>query len=627
MFGYFEKVVKPFPETVGVAPPAGLVSFSWHFVRDAKWWLTGLTLCTIAVAIGEVMLFGFLGSIVDWLADADRAGFLAREKNKLIAMASLVIVGLPVAVFIHSLIVHQVLLGNLAMSARWRMHRHLLGQSMGFFADEFAGRVATKVMQTSLAVRETVMKLLDVFVYVGVFFISMIAMVANADWRLAVPLVLWLLIYIGLVSYFIPRLRAVAEKQADARSVMTGRIVDSYTNIGTVKLFAHAGREESYARESMELFLKSVYPQMRLVTKFETFVYLNNCVAVLAVAAVGISFWLNSLVTAGAIATAIALVLRLNGMSQWIMWEVSGLFENIGTVYDGMATMTRERDVTDAKGAAKLERPHGALQFDHVSFHYGKEGGVIDDFTLSIVPGEKVGLVGRSGAGKTTLMNLLLRFYDLESGRILIDGKNIAGVTQDSLRSNIGVVTQDTALLHRSIRDNIAYGRPDASDAAIYEAARRANALSFIEALEDSAGRRGFDAHVGERGVKLSGGQRQRIAIARVFLKDAPILILDEATSALDSEVEAAIQENLFQLMQGKTVIAIAHRLSTIAQLDRLVVLDKGRIVDEGPHRDLVARSGLYADLWARQSGGFIAGDAKAVDRKAGDALDGAAAE
>lgn len=612
MFSFFERRLDPFPESRLGAPPRGLVKFCWHFVKDARGWLIALASLTISIAVGEVFLFAFLGDIVDWLSSADREGFLSREGGRLVQMGALVLVGLPLATFLHSTIIHQVLLGNLPMSARWRMHRHLLGQSMSFYSNEFAGRVATKVMQTSLAVRETVMKILDVFVYVAVYFLTMIAMVAHADIRLAAPLVAWLAVYVALVSYFIPRLKNVAQMQADARSVMTGRVVDSYTNIGTVKLFAHSGREEAYARESMQGFLSTVHPQMRLVTQFQTSVYFNNCLAVFVIAALAISFWLNSLISVGVIATSIALALRLNGMSQWIMWEVSGLFENIGTVYDGMETLTRRLDVTDAPDAIRLERPRGEIDFDRVSFHYGKEGGVIEDFALKIAPGEKVGLVGRSGAGKTTLMNLLLRFYDVEKGRILIDGVDISAVTQDSLRMQIGVVTQDTSLLHRSIRDNIAYGRPEASDDAIREAARRANALDFIEALEDSHGRRGFDAQVGERGVKLSGGQRQRIAIARVFLKDAPILILDEATSALDSEVEAAIQENLFQLMKGKTVIAIAHRLSTISQLDRLVILDKGRIIEEGAHAALIARGGLYADLWARQSGGFIAGEATA---------------
>ncbi|HLP70975.1 MAG TPA: ABC transporter ATP-binding protein, partial [Rhizobium sp.] len=487
------------------------------------------------------------------------------------------------------------------------MHLFLLRHSMTFFANEFAGRVATKVMQTSLAVREGVMKVLDVFVYVVTYFISMIVIVATADLRLVVPLVIWIVVYVSIVSYFVPRLRKVSADQADARSMMTGRIVDSYTNIATVKLFSHAGREEDYARNGMDEFLVTVHRQMRMVTLFHVLVYVNNCIALFAVGSLSISFWLGGSISVGAIAIAIGLAMRINGMSQWIMWEVSALFENIGTVYDGMKMMTKAHDVIDAPGARALTVEKGEIVYDHVRFHYGKAKGVIEDFSLVVNPGEKVGLVGRSGAGKTTLMNLLLRFYDLEKGRILVDGQDIATVSQDSLRSMVGVVTQDTSLLHRSIRDNIAYGRPQASDAEVIEAAKRANAWEFIEGLVDYKGRTGLDAQVGERGVKLSGGQRQRIAIARVFLKNAPILVLDEATSALDSEVEAAIQESLFSLMEGKTVIAIAHRLSTLTQMDRLIVLDKGRIIETGTHSELVALGGIYADLWNRQSGGFLA--------------------
>ena len=606
MFSWFERRLNPFPETRHGAPPKGLLRFCRHYVADAAPLLALMAATTALVSAGEVMLFAFLGQIVDWLSAADRTTFLAEEGRKLALMGALLLVVLPSLVLLRSLLIHQGLLANQPMASRWRMHRQLLGQSLSFFANEFAGRVATKVMQTALAVRETVMKLLDVFVYVTVSFVAMIGLVASADLRLALPLLVWITVYILLMRHFIPRMRAISELQADARSIMTGRVVDSYTNIMTVKLFAHAGREEAYARDSMEGFLKTVHPQMRLVTAFETLNYVNNAVLVFSVAALSIWLWMAGLISVGAIAVGIALTLRLNGMSQWIMWEVAGLFENIGTVYDGMATLTKKTDVVDAPGAKPLVRPAGAISFEHVRFHYGRDGGVIDDFSLDVAPGEKIGLVGRSGAGKTTLMNLLLRFYDVESGRILIDGVDISGVTQDSLRSQIGVVTQDTSLLHRSIRDNIAYGRPEASDAEVLDAARRANALSFIAALEDQKGRKGLEAHVGERGVKLSGGQRQRVAIARIFLKNAPILILDEATSALDSEIEAAIQENLFALMEGKTVIAIAHRLSTIAAMDRLIVVDGGRIVEQGEHRDLVRRGGLYAELWARQSGGFL---------------------
>jgi ATP-binding cassette subfamily B multidrug efflux pump len=607
MFAFFERRVDPFPAAEPTRPPAGLLAFCWHYSKPVWPWVALMSGLTALLAVCEVALFGFLGRLVDWLTAADRATFLVDESLRLTLMGGLLLAGLPALVFLHSLVIHQVLLGNYAMISRWQMHRYLLGQSMRFFANEFAGRVATKVMQTALAIRETVMKIADILVFVTVYFVSMLVIVAQSDPRLALPLLVWLVLYLGLITWFVPRLRAVSERQADARSVMTGRIVDSYTNIATVKLFSHAGREAAYAREGMASFLDTVNGQMRLVTGFQSLVYLNNCLVVFLIAAASIWLWRADAVTVGAIAVAISLALRINGMSQWIMWEVSALFENIGVVHDGMAMLGQDREVADRKDAGELGVPAGRIEFDKVRFHYGRAGGVIENLSLDIAPGEKVGLVGRSGAGKTTLANLLLRFYDLEGGAIRIDGRDISSVSQDSLRANIGVVTQDTSLLHRSIRDNIAYGRPGAGDGEIIEAAKRAKAWDFIEALADQKGRAGLDAHVGERGVKLSGGQRQRIAIARVFLKNAPILLLDEATSALDSEVEAAIQENLFDLMAGKTVIAIAHRLSTIAQLDRLVVMEQGRIVEEGPHARLVAAGGLYADLWARQSGGFLA--------------------
>ncbi len=606
LFTWFENRLPPFPGTRAGAPPEKLFDFCWHYSKDAMPWLIALSLLSAVIAVGEVMLFGFLGQLVDWLAASERDGFLDREGGKLLFMAGVLLVGLPLAAALNSLVMHQSLLGNFPMSARWRMHRLLLRQSLSFFADEFAGRVATKVMQTSLAVREAVMKILDILVYVAVYFLTMLILIASADWRLAAPIVVWFFIYAAIIWYCVPRLQKTSERQADARSKMTGRIVDSYTNITTVKLFSHSGREEAYARESMDEFLGTVHPQMRLVTQFYVMTYLNNSVVVFLIAAIAIQLWLGQLVSVGAIAVAIALALRINGMSQWIMWEVSALFENLGVIHDGMEMLNRPVTVVDAPDAGPLNVREGAVAFENIRFHYGKGAGVIEDLSLAIKPGEKIGLVGRSGAGKTTLTNLLLRFYDLEGGRILIDGQDIAHVSQDSLRAAIAVVTQDTSLLHRSIRENIAYGRPGASDEEIAAAIRRANADQFILDLEDQKGRKGLDAHVGERGVKLSGGQRQRIALARIFLKDAPILVLDEATSALDSEVEAAIQDNLFELMEGKTVIAIAHRLSTIAEMDRLVVLDAGSIVETGTHDDLVASGGLYADLWARQSGGFI---------------------
>ncbi len=606
MFGWFEKRLNPYPEVPSGQPPKQFLAFCWHYSKDAAPWLLMMSVLTAAIAVGEVFLFGFLGDIVNWLSASSRDDFLAREGMRLFWMGALILVGLPVIVWIQSMLTHQTLLGNYPMIARWQMHRHLLGQSLSFFADEFAGRVATRVMQTSLAIREAVIKVLDVLVYVAVYFLTMLVMVAAADIRLVVPLIVWLGVYLALIWYFVPRMKRIARDQADARSMMTGRVVDSYTNIATVKLFSHAGREETYARQAMDDFLQTVHRQMRMVTLFHGIVYFCNSLLLFAIGAMAINLWLADSISVGAIATTVALCLRIFGMSHWVMWEVSALFENIGVVIDGMSMMSQPNKVTDAQNAKVLDAKEGRINFEHIRFHYGKDGGVIDDLSLTIEPGEKIGLVGRSGAGKTTLTNVLLRFYDLESGRITIDNQNVADVTQDSLRARIGVVTQDTSLLHRSIRDNIGYSRPGADDVEIIDAARRANAWEFVQDLSDQKGRVGLEAHVGERGVKLSGGQRQRIAIARVFLKDAPILVLDEATSALDSEVEAAIQENLFDLMEGKTVIAIAHRLSTIAQMDRLIVLDAGRIVETGTHEQLVQAGGLYAELWSRQSGGFI---------------------
>jgi len=508
-------------------------------------------------------------------------------------------------------------LGNYPMLIRWLSHRYLLKQSLGFYQDEFAGRIATKVMQTSLAVRETVTKLLDVMVYVVVYFFSMLFIIAQSDIRLMLPLLIWLVLYIALQYYFVPKLKAIATAQADARSTMTGRIVDSYSNIATVKLFSHTQREADYAQQGMQGFLTTVYQQMRLATGLNASLHTLNYALIFVVAALSIYLWQESAIGIGAITIAISLALRLNGMAQWIMWEVSALFENIGTVIDGMGTLSQPLQVTDKTDAKALLISKGDIEFKDMNFSYAmaNEAGeigqqrIIKNLNLHIKAGEKVGLVGRSGAGKSTLVNALMRFYDLESGSINIDGQDISQVQQESLRAHIAMVTQDTSLLHRSVRENILYGRPDASEEDLLQAINKAEAHEFIQGLADLAGNTGLDAQVGERGVKLSGGQRQRIAIARVLLKDAPILILDEATSALDSEVEAAIQQSLYQLMEGKTVIAIAHRLSTIAAMDRLIVIDEGKIVEQGSHQDLIAQKGIYAQLWAHQTGGFIAED------------------
>lgn len=606
MFKRFEGFTEPFPKSTPDQPPSGIFAFLRHYTRGYEKPLIIMSLMSTIVAIVEVMLFGAMGQLVDWLSTSNPETFLQDNRADLIFYGVLLLVVMPLLVVIYSLLVHQTLLGNYPMSIRWLAHRYLLNQSLNFYQDDFAGRVATKVMQTSLAVRETVMKSMDVFVYVTVYFTSMVVMLAAADWRLMIPMIVWLLVYIAIQIYFVPKLKGVASEQADARSTMTGRIVDSYTNIQTVKLFSHSQRETQYAEQGMKGFLNTVYRQMRLVTGFDVAVEISNYILVFSVAALSIYLWLDSAISVGAIAIAVSLALRVNGMSMWIMWEVGALFENMGTVVDGMKTLSKPIDIQDKPNAKDLVVSQGGIQFDNVSFHYGENKGVINHLNLDIKPGEKVGLVGRSGAGKSTLVNLLLRFHDVEEGSIKIDGQNIADVTQDSLRSKIGMVTQDTSLLHRSIRDNILYGNPTASEEELLKATKQAHAHEFIETLTDPFGNVGYDAQVGERGVKLSGGQRQRIAISRVLLKDAPLLVLDEATSALDSEVEAAIQESLNELMQGKTVIAIAHRLSTIAQMDRLIVLDKGNVVEQGTHQELIAHNGIYAQLWAHQTGGFL---------------------
>ena len=615
LFLWLENLSDPFPVEQPDKPPTTLLGFVVHYAEPFWPLLLASSLFATAVALIEVSLFAFVGSLVDWLEAAGKDKFFANHSGRLLWMSLLVLIVLPLLKFGYEVVVHQGLLGNFAMRTRWQAHRYLLRQSMEFFQNDFAGRVATKMMQTALGVREVVMKLTEVLLYVCVYFTGALVLFAASDLRLTAPMFVWLIGYLFTLYYFVPRLGRISMAQAQARSTVTGRVVDSYTNIGTVKMFSHAAHEDAYAREGMDEFLANVHQQMRLSTLLSMVLNLLNGLLLFSIAATSIWLWQLDAVSTGAIAFAIGLVLRLQGMSQWILWEVGALFENLGVVQDGIETIARERKIVDIPDAPELKVHNGQVQFDRVHFNYGKvrtdiDKGVIEDLSFTIKAGENIGVVGRSGSGKSTLVSLLLRFYDLEGGRILIDGQDIARVKQDTLRAQIGMVTQDTSLLHRSVLDNIRYGRGDADEQQVIEAAKRAHAHEFILGLEDAEGRRGYAAQVGERGVKLSGGQRQRIAIARVLLKDAPVLVLDEATSALDSEVEAAIQDSLYTLMQGKTVIAIAHRLSTIAAMDRLIIMDEGAIVEDGPHDQLLKLGGHYAALWARQSGGFLPPDA-----------------
>ena len=620
MFLWFEKLLDPYPSEEPQVAPRGFFAFVWAGTAGARPYIAAMTALTAVTGVFEALLFAMMGHIVDWLAKVEPAQLWARERSSLLLLAG-VLIASPIVVGLQTLFKHQALAGNLPMRLRWNFHRLMLGQSMSFYQDEFAGRVAAKVMQTALAVRDVVMVLGDILVFVVIYFVTMAVIVGRFDAWLLLPFAAWVLLYAAAIWYFVPRMGRVSKAQADARSLMTGRITDAYTNIATVKLFSHSRREAGFARAAMQEFMVTAYQQMRLVSGFEVVNHGLSMLLILSTTGACLWLWTQGQIGVGAVAAATAMALRLNGISHWIMWELAGLFEHIGTVQDGLNTLSRPRAVVDAPGAVALQVSRGDVRFEAVSFAYGATGPqarqVIDRLSLHIRPGEKIGLVGRSGAGKSTLTSLLLRFYDVGSGRVLIDGQDIAGATQDSLRAQVGMVTQDTSLLHRSVRDNLLYGRPDADDAQMLKAAKRAEADGFIAGLRDAKGREGLDAHVGERGVKLSGGQRQRIAIARVMLKDAPILLLDEATSALDSEVEAAIQASLYRLMEGKTVVAIAHRLSTIAAMDRLVVMDAGRIVEQGDHASLLAGGGLYARLWAHQSGGFLgesADDAPAVE-------------
>lgn len=620
MFRFFEKLLDPYPTLTDNHPQAHIPPADfWGFVRYSlyglKWHIALMVVLSAMIGILEAMLFGFLGQIVDWLATIAPSELWQREGNRLLWLAAIT-ASIPILTMFESMAQHQILAGNMPMRLRWVYHHLMLKQSMAFYQDEFSGRVAAKVMQTALAVRDMCNILGSVLVFVLVYFSTLVFVVGSFHYMLLLPFASWALLYFLKLKFFIPRLAQVSQAQADARSLMTGRITDAYANINTVKLFAHAGREARYAKSAMQDFMVNVHQQMRLVTGINVSNDVLNIGLIASTTALALWLWSNAQISAGAVAAACAMTLRLNGMAHWVMWETTALFEHVGTVRDGLNMLSRANVVQDTPNAQPLVVTRGEVLFDHITFSYdatphaaAHQAAVIHQLQLHLQAGERVGLVGPSGAGKSTLANLLLRFYDVQTGSIRIDGQDIQQVTQDSLRQAIGTVTQDTALLHRSIRDNILYGRPDASEAEMIQAAQQAQAHDFIVTLRDNQGRSGYDAQVGERGVKLSGGQRQRIAIARVMLKNAPILLLDEATSALDSEVETAIQDSLSQLMQGKTVVAIAHRLSTIAALDRLIVLDKGRIVEQGSHAQLVAQGGLYARLWAHQSGGFLGVD------------------
>ncbi|ADO30802.1 putative ABC transporter [Neisseria meningitidis alpha710] len=605
IFSWFESRIDPYPEAAPKTPEKGLWRFIWSNMAGVRKWIAALAALTAGIGIMEALVFQFMGKIVEWLGKYAPAELFAEKGWELAAMAAMMVFSVVWA-FAASNVRLQTLQGVFPMRLRWNFHRLMLNQSLGFYQDEFAGRVSAKVMQTALALRDAVMTVADMVVYVSVYFITSGVILASLDSWLLLPFIGWIVGFASVMRLLIPKLGQTAAWQADARSLMTGRITDAYSNIATVKLFSHGAREAAYAKQSMEEFMVTVRAQMRLATLLHSCSFIVNTSLTLSTAALGIWLWHNGQVGVGAVATATAMALRVNGLSQYIMWESARLFENIGTVGDGMATLSKPHTILDKPNALPLKVSQGEIKFEHVDFSYEAGKPLLNGFNLTIRPGEKVGLIGRSGAGKSTIVNLLLRFYEPQSGTVSIDGQDISGVTQESLRAQIGLVTQDTSLLHRSVRDNIIYGRPDATDAEMVSAAERAEAAGFIPELSDAKGRRGYDAHVGERGVKLSGGQRQRIAIARVMLKDAPILLLDEATSALDSEVEAAIQESLDKMMDGKTVIAIAHRLSTIAAMDRLVVLDKGRIIEEGTHAELLEKRGLYAKLWAHQSGGFL---------------------
>ena len=605
----FEQWIDIFREAPTETPPNKVLAFYIYYLKQV--WPSFATLLVVGLigALIEVALFRYLSRIIDMAQGTPNVHFFSDNALELTWMVVVALILRPIFIGLHDLLVHQAISPGMTSLIRWQNHNYVLKQSMNFFHSDFAGRIAQRIMQTGNSLRDSAVAAVDALWHVLIYAISALVLFAEADWRLMIPLIMWIIAYVVALYYFVPRVKERSVVSSDARSKLMGRIVDGYSNIATLKLFAHTSMEQQYARDAITEQTEKTQLASRVITAMDFAITTINGLLIVGTTGLALWLWTQSLISVGAIALATGLVIRIVNMSGWIMWVVNGIFENIGMVQDGLQSIAQPVSVTDKKSAPRLKVDRGNVRFEDVYFHYPKGDSIIEGLTLDIRPGEKIGLIGPSGAGKSTLVNLLLRLYDLPSGRILIDGQDIAEVTQESLREQIGLITQDTSLLHRSILDNLRYGKPNATEEQVWEAVRKARADDFLPLLSDSEGRRGFDAHVGERGVKLSGGQRQRISIARVLLKNAPILIMDEATSALDSEVEAAIQESLETLMKGKTVIAIAHRLSTIAKMDRLVVLQKGKVVEIGSHSELLAQQGLYARLWHHQTGGFVGMD------------------